>query len=190
MTEEVWLPVVGLEESYEVSSLGRVRSIYREYYINGGLYKKQSVVLKGSIAGNGYLRHSLSFRDQRYYKSVHRMVAEAFLENPNKHNQVNHKDGNKLNNNVTNLEWCSASHNINHAYDNKLAIGRAGSKNSMAKLTEAEILEIVRLYNTGMYKQKELAEMFNQKFQNISCIVNGKSWTSVTGIKLYNPGDL
>jgi hypothetical protein len=180
---ETWKPVVGLEGYYEVSDAGAVRSVARSYIINGGVYRKPSVLLKGSIARNGYLRHTLSVDDVKYYKSVHKMVAEAFVENPLNLPQVNHVNGNKLDNRVENLEWTSASTNVQHAYNIGLANGKAGSRNSQAILTEAEVLEIVRLYNTGKYKQKDLAQMFGQKFQNISSILRGKSWSTVTGIK-------
>lgn len=179
--EEIWKPVIGLEDAYEVSSLGNVRSLAREYFINGGLYKKKAVLLKGSVSRNGYHRHTLSFLDKRIYKNTHRMVAEAFITNPENKPQVNHIDGNKLNNSVFNLEWCDAAHNLNHAYKAGLAKGKSGVQNSMASLSEEQVLEIVALYKNGM-KQVEIARIFGEKFQNISCIVNGKSWSSITGI--------
>lgn len=182
--DEIWKPVVGLEEAYEVSTFGNVRSVAREYEINGGTYKKKSVLLKGSISSNGYHRHTLSFLNKRVYKNTHRIVAEAFIPNSENKPQINHKDGNKLNNCVDNLEWCDAKQNLNHAYQTGLAKGKAGSKNSMADLTESQVLEIVRFYKAGM-KQVDIAKKFGQKFQNISCIVNGKSWTSVTRIPSY-----
>lgn len=194
--EEIWKPVVGLEDAYEVSSLGNVRSLAREYFINGGLYKKKSVILKGSISTNGYHRHTLSFLDKRIYKNTHRIVAEAFIPNPDNKPQINHIDGNKLNNTVSNLEWCDAKENLNHAYKIGLAKGKAGAENSMAELSEEQVLQIVSLHRNGM-KQVDIAKLFGQKFQNISCIVNGKSWNSVTGIihrtKIvggHDPGEL
>lgn len=193
---EIWKPVVGLEDAYEVSSQGNVKSISREYVINGGVYKKKPVLLKGSVSRNGYHRHTLSFLDKRVYKNTHRIVAEAFILNPENKPQINHKDGNKLNNSVSNLEWCDAKDNLNHAYRTGLAKGKAGIQNSMAVLSEQQVLEIVTLYRSGM-KQVDIAKKFGQKFQNISCIVNGKSWSSITGIKLstkivggHDPGEL
>ena len=75
--------------------------------------------LKGSISG-GYRVFSLRHKNKKYDRLAHRLVAEAFLENPNNFPLVNHKDGNKLNNCVDNLEWCTASENNQHAYDTEL----------------------------------------------------------------------
>ena len=95
-----------------------------------GLYKvnKQGEVysyitnkkIKGSIDSNDYRQMHLSKNGEHKKKSLHRIVAEAFLPNPNNLPEVNHKDGNKLNNSVDNLEWCSSSYNQIHAFKNGL----------------------------------------------------------------------
>ncbi len=105
---EVWKDIEGYEGLYQVSDLGRVRSLDREdaqgHHIKG-------VVLAGSLNGKGYLRVGL-FRDGDVeYKSIDRLAAKAFLDNPDNLPQVNHKDENKTNNAVSNLEWCTALYN-------------------------------------------------------------------------------
>lgn len=106
---EVWRPVVGFWNKYEVSNLGRVRRI------------KNNTVNIISINNNhhGYATVHLSDKKSKRVL-VHRLVAEAFIPNPEGRPQVNHKDGNKDNNRVDNLEWVTASENVKHAYNSGL----------------------------------------------------------------------
>lgn len=114
--EEIWIPVVGFEGLYEVSSLGRVRSLDRVGK-NGensySLYKGR--ILNPAKGGIGYFYVHLSKDNIKTNKYIHRLVAEAFLKNPDNLPQVNHKDENKLNNCVENLEWCTAKYNIEYS---------------------------------------------------------------------------
>lgn len=105
--EEIWKPVFGFEETYEVSSLGGVRN-----HTNG-------YVLKQFHTSKHYLYVNLQKNKQHYERRVHRLVAQAFLPNPNNYPQVNHKDENPQNNNVDNLEWCTNEYNIR--YGSRLA---------------------------------------------------------------------
>ena len=89
--------------------------------------------------------------------------------------QVNHKDGNKLNNHVSNLEWVTPSENTQHAYDTGL-INRKGSKQSSSKLKECDIPFIRYWYEVG-YTQKEIGKVFGVTNTNIGSIITGKSWS-------------
>lgn len=92
---------------------------YTNYYIydNGDvLNATTNKILKGSIGENGYKYYRLSKDNQKTMHYAHRLVADMFLDNPNNLPVVNHKDGNKLNNNINNLEWVSYSENIEHAH--------------------------------------------------------------------------
>lgn len=100
---EIWKVIEGWER-YEVSNKGRIRNSETE------------MILKIRPDKEGYLMVTLSINNVRTTKKVHRLVAGAFIENPNKLPQVNHKDGNHANNNVENLEWCTSSQNHYHAY--------------------------------------------------------------------------
>lgn len=102
MTEEIWRPVVGYEGLYEVSSYGRVRSLRR------------GRILTSSINRDGYVRCHIKVNGVSKYYLVHRMVAEAFIPNPDNLPQVNHKDEDKTNNRVENLEMCNAKYNSNY----------------------------------------------------------------------------
>jgi hypothetical protein len=114
---EIWHPCAGYETHYEVSNLGNVRSIERMVlHIEGGLKRNPSKVLKLGKSKNGYLTVSFSVDSVKSNHSVHRLVARAFIPNESNKPQVNHKDGNKHNNHVENLEWMTRSENTKHAY--------------------------------------------------------------------------
>lgn len=108
--EEEWRPVKGYEGLYEVSNMGRVKSLHRP----------QSIILKQNTDSGGYMIVNLSKNGTYNTKTVHRLVATAFIRNPNNYGVVNHKDGNKKNNAVDNLEWCTQRYNMKHAYRNGL----------------------------------------------------------------------
>lgn len=110
--EEIWKDVVGYEGLYKVSNLGRVKSLKG--------YHRKDCILKLRNNLYGYLTVGLSKHNKSKRIKVHRLVAETFIPNPQNYEQVNHIDGNKLNNNVLNLEWCNRSYNMKHAYDNNL----------------------------------------------------------------------
>lgn len=98
----IWKDIPGYEGIYKISSDGKVISA------NG---------IRGTeISKNGYERITLWKKGKGKHYSIHRLVAAAFIPNPNHYDFVNHKDGNKLNNNVDNLEWCNLSQNVQHAY--------------------------------------------------------------------------
>lgn len=118
--EEEWRPIKGYEGLYEVSNMGRVKS----------LHAPQGIILKQGTYPNGYMGANLSKDGTVNMKLVHRLVAIAFIQNPNNYEEVNHKDGNKKNNTVDNLEWCTRSYNLKHAYHNKL-MDRSEQKKSV-----------------------------------------------------------
>lgn len=107
--KEIWKPVVGYEGYYEVSNLGNVRSLKRKGYKNGNLRQGEKTT--------GYLIVVLYKDGKGTTKSVHRLVAKAFIPNPKNKPQVNHIDSNRKNNKVENLEWVTRAENAQHAYD-------------------------------------------------------------------------
>lgn len=97
---EKWKSVAGYEGLYEVSNMGRVKSL------------KKDLILKPHANSRGYINQGL-YKDGKYeFIGVHRLVAKAFIENPNDYNEVNHIDENPSNNNANNLEWCNHDYNI------------------------------------------------------------------------------
>lgn len=115
MTEEIWKDIKDYEGLYQISSLGRVRSLNR--YRKGNKSTPTIVygkLLKPRHIRGGYLGVSLSRDDKAKNCSIHRLVAQAFIPNPDNLPQVNHKDEDKTNNCVDNLEWCDAKYNSNY----------------------------------------------------------------------------
>lgn len=110
--EEEWRDISGWEGLYQVSNLGQVRSIF--YHCS----HKTRIMIQGHDK-NGYCRVCLKNNGNRRYCTVHRLVAEAFIPNPNNLPQINHKDECKTNNAVENLEWCDAKHNNNYGTRDK-----------------------------------------------------------------------
>lgn len=116
--QETWMPIYiyGLGGLYEASNLGRVRSIYNETPRNnrwGGkvIYKKRGKILSPNPLPNGYLALTVGLNNKRIKLLVHRLVADAFISNPERKEQVNHKNGDRQDNRVENLEWMTGSEN-------------------------------------------------------------------------------
>ena len=119
MTEE-WRTIEGFEGFYEVSNLGRIRSLDRmRPGKNGCLQIRRGQIIKPHKMPNGYLNICLHGEGKKKRAAgVHRLVAEAFLERRPDQTYVNHLDNDKTNNEAKNLEWCTQAHNIQYAYDN------------------------------------------------------------------------
>ena len=113
---EVWKDVVGYEGFYKVSNKGNVYSVARR---DSRGNKRGGRTLKPKLHRNGYLHVGLCRDGKMKNKLIHRLVLEAFVENPNNLPEVNHKDEIKDNNNVENLEWCTSAYNVNHGTRNK-----------------------------------------------------------------------
>ena len=122
LKDEEWKPVAGFEDSHEVSSLGNVRALARTAERSGptGNVSLPERNLTFHVTPKGYARLQLTNGDKKKNKLVHRLVAEAFVPNPDGKEQVNHIDGDKLNNKASNLEWVTPSENLQHAYDTDL----------------------------------------------------------------------
>ena len=115
---EIWKPIKGYEGLYEVSNRGYVKSLFRYINNNGTDVLHEGRILKPSIRNN-YLSVILRKNNKSKCFSIHRLVAETFIFNPNNYPVVNHKDENRLNNNVNNLEWCTQKFNCNYGNHNK-----------------------------------------------------------------------
>ena len=119
MIEEIWRPIAGYEGFYEVSNMGFVRSLDRSVP-NGLGYKRfrKGQIIKMWPNSKGYMRCQLSYNNDKKFYLVHRLVAEAFIPKVNGLPEINHKDEDKTNNSVDNLEWCDRKYNNN--YGNRL----------------------------------------------------------------------
>lgn len=117
MKEEIWKDIVGYEGLYQISNLGRIKRIL---FINNKVTCKKEHIISQQINKKNRCYASLYKNNKRKNCIVHRLVATAFIPNPNDLPQINHIDGNPRNNNINNLEWCTASYNNKHAYVNEL----------------------------------------------------------------------
>lgn len=157
-------PLKGYKGFYNISSEGKVFSL------------KNKKELKLRYHNSGYIRLALYKEGKRNDIFLHRLVAINFLENPNFKLQVNHKDGNKMNNKVDNLEWVSPSENSLHSYKVGLQFPIRGEKHYSAKLTCEEVKSIRNLYIPRKYSQRRLAKEFNVHQSSIKDILSGKNW--------------
>jgi len=169
---------------YAISSTGIVR---RKAWIanKGGNFCTKLVYrgggeLKQSLGRDGYVRVTL-YRNNGKESNVffvHRLVAAAFISNEHGKPNVNHINGIKTDNIVTNLEWCTRLENQKHAVENGLYKPRIGERNAMSKLKDSDIHEIRLLWDKGV-SQTEIACMFSIAQSGISKIIHKKTWVHV-----------
>lgn len=161
--------ISGYEGLYSVTTDGRVYS-HPRMRISG--HKINGKYLTQSPDERGYLRVNL-FKDGSYKTvKIHRLVAEAFIPNPDRKPEVNHLDGDKSNNRVENLEWSTGLENLRHAFQIGLKTNK-GASNPRAKLTSLQVKDI--LSATGL-SQRALAKLYGVSQAQICTIRQGKSW--------------
>ena len=173
---EEWRLIDGYE-NYEVSSIGRIKSLSRVKIISDIDRKMPEIILKQSTRGKGYLSVQLtSCSHKQKTKSVHRLVAIAFIENVDGLETVNHKDLNKENNSVENLEWMSAADNTRHSFRVGDRTGPRGEASSFSKLTTADVTEIKLGIKLGVRTLTAIATDYGVCVTTISEIKSGRSW--------------
>lgn len=145
--EEIWKDIEGYEGLYQVSNLGRVKRIM---FINNRTSKTINKILSnGKLDKNQYIQLKLSKDNNKKDIYLHRLVAQAFIPNPNHYSDINHIDGNKCNNRVDNLEWCTHKVNIQHAHKKGLVKVKYGKNNHASK----EVIQYDLLMNEiGRYE--------------------------------------
>lgn len=157
VSREQWRDVVGFEGVYKVSSLGRVRRV------RSGKWR----ILKGSVNRTGYRYVTLVNRPNSKSVQVSHLVADAFIGKRPDGYQVNHIDGNKLNNAVNNLEYCTRQQNIRHAVEHL--------HRGLGKLTSDDAARLRDMYATGEFDRKTLAQAFGVSDSTVGKILNGTS---------------
>ena len=176
---EVWKTIEGYEGLYEVSNLGRVRSLDRVVTqrnrwgnITPHLYRGKILSARKNCK-NDYVEVHLfkSEQGERWYR-VHRLVAETFIPNPNGYIEVNHIDENKSNNIVENLEWCDRRYNTNYG-DRNVKI-----RNAVAKLSPKDIEKIKLLRDNKSVR--EIAHMFGISETQVYRILKGVNWRDIS----------
>lgn len=182
--EEVWENIVGYEGFYQVSNLGRVKSLERIARNRHGYRPIRERILRTSDKGD-YPIVGLHSSNGGVTFPVHRLVAQAFIPNPENKPCVNHIDGSRNNNIVSNLEWCTYSENNQHAFD--LGLSSKGSSHCRAKLSDEQVLQISSLLDDQKHTQVEISRMFNVIPQIIYDIRSGNTWSHLTNRK-SSPG--
>jgi hypothetical protein len=174
---EIWVPIKGYEDCYEISSRGRIRSYDRVV----ARTRNGPRTYKGQIRNSS--RHSHGYRSVGLWKNgkgkqflIHRLVAQHFIPNPDTLPDINHIDGVKTNNAWSNLQWCTKSQNTRHGYDNNLI--PSGEKHSSSKLKEVEVCEMRRRYKQGETLTK-LSHEFDIAMSHVHNIVNYKIWNRI-----------
>ena len=187
---EIW-KVIENFEGYMISNFGRVKSL------------KKNIMLTPSMNNWGYLRVKLSQDGKRYRLLIHRLVLKSFKPNEDLNKtECNHKDGNKENNYVENLEWCTRSDNMKHAFkiglrnfkgENNPNYGKhpsnetrklmseklRGENHPQSILTEKDVIKIWKYLEEGILTQKQIAEKFGVKQSIISAIKLGQKWKHI-----------
>jgi outer membrane receptor for monomeric catechols len=170
----IWKTLVYNGDAYnnfEVSTDGQLRNV------------KTGTVYKQTYGGSGYLQVvvSIGSRSKKKAFKIHKAVAETFISNPDNKPEVNHKNGDKNKNDVSNLEWATSSENVQHAYQNGLMLPRYGTDNHIAKLTKDEVVYIREHYipRDKEYGARPLARKFGIDHTCILDIINGVSYANV-----------
>lgn len=168
---EKWVDITGFEGLYRISDHGKVKSLAKTWVsANGRVCAKGETVLKPDISGE-YLRVTLCKDSVQYRMSIHRIVAQHFIPNPNNLPFVNHKFGDKHDNRASELEWCTASENMQHADKMGLRKMPFGETLYNTKISDADVRLIRELYSTHKMPQKQLAQRFGVCKNTISRIV-------------------
>lgn len=159
-----WKQIEGFEDYY-VSNAGQIKS--KNKILKHYVHKQGYAYL--NVKPNGRLGRGKTFR-------IHRCVAIAFIPNPDNKPEINHKDGNRTNNYVSNLEWCTRAENISHKFQNEIENSCRGIRNGKAKFTEADIRYIL----SSNESISNLSKQFNVRYTTIYSIKNKKSWKHIT----------
>ena len=176
---EVWRDIKGYEGHYQVSNLGRVRSLDREVPLGKTTKKIKGKIRKQVLHKLGYPTLNLSKNKEVKGYLVHRLVALHFVDNVNEYPEVNHIDGDKTNNIHTNLEWCTRKENINHAIDTGLT-KQNGVDSHWSKLTNDEVFAIRIMYKKDERATYEnLAEQFGVGASTIGRVVRKEVYQNV-----------
>lgn len=168
--KEIWKDIKGYEGFYQISNIGRIKNLPRKY-------APRERIRKNCLDSDGYGLIILYRDGTSKTKKIHRLVAQAFIENPLNLPEVNHKNGIKTDNYTDNLEWVTTRQNIEHAIKIGL-MNPIGEDNSNSKLRSKDVKEIKRLISLGLTSRK-IASMFGMSNQMISNIKLEYNWKNI-----------
>jgi hypothetical protein len=162
-----------MEENMKVVSGFEKYLVSKEGFVLGARGKQ----LNPWIGRGGYLKVCLYNKGSRRWAYVHRLVCECFHLNLFKKKEINHIDGNKFNNMISNLEWVTRSENNIHAFKKGLRLGVRGEKNTQHKITEKDVIEIRKM--RGIKSQREIGKIFGLSHSHVGKIQRNQKWTEV-----------
>ena len=172
---EVWKNIQGYKDLYLISNHGRVMSSPKSWITGGGArHSHNGKILKAWSDTGGY--QTVELKDKAHL--VHRLVGIAFIPNPENKPDINHKDGIKSHNHSYNLEWCTESENLSHAYQ---VLGRPtlqGVKNHFSKLAEFDV-KVIRILDIYGMSSKTIAEIYHVDYSTIRLIIKRKTWKHI-----------
>jgi len=176
---EIWEDIEEYEGLYQVSDHRRVKSLERVITRSNG--SKQTIperILKPCKDKDGYHRVILCKNLKKKNYAVCRLVAKAFIPNPENKPQVNHINGIKDDDRAENLEWCTVSENIKQAFETGVKCQK-GDNNNYAKLNKYNVQHIRGMYAEGTHTHQQLADMFGVDRVHITKIINRKTWADI-----------
>lgn len=174
---EIWKDIRNFRDGYQISNLGRVKSLERVITRKNGV--KQTIrerVLKTHVSKTGYEFAVIQNGAKSKHFAVHRLVSLAFIPNPKEKRFVNHLDGVKTNNNVQNLEWCTKSENERHAFKTGLK-SHKGMNHNQRKLDKKKVCEIIKL--RGKETGRAVAKKYGVQHSCIFAIWNNRTWQEI-----------
>lgn len=160
----------------------RLKLIRDNYWAteDGRIYStKRNKYLQQRVGPRGYMMVNLSIDGKCKTFTVHRLIATAWIPNPDNKEQINHIDGDKTNNSVNNLEWCTSSQNVIHAFDTGLRIPTKGLATKNGRFTDEDVAEVRRLYNEEHLSQYKIASIYNVTRSAIQQILNNSTYKGV-----------
>jgi hypothetical protein len=169
LPNELWKEIPQTNGRYQASSLGRIATMnYKNSH--------QIRIMKPAKDANGYYRTMIIINGKLSTIKVHRIVAQAFIQNPLNKLEVNHINNNRDDNRISNLEWVTRRENLDHMLNQNRQSLNNGSKNGMAKLTEIQVLAIRQEYKPYVVQKQELAKKYNVSISLIKDIVGNRTW--------------
>lgn len=173
--DEEWRDIEGYEGLYQISNYGKVKSF--KHRVHGS----EGVILKPHIYTTKYSIYRLSDSNNDIKRiTAHKLVAKAFIPNPKKYQEVNHKNGIKIDNRVDNLEWCTHQQNMVHAFTELYPNIRQGSRNSRATITDDDALQIYKLAMKNERSYADIGKEYGVSKSIVGNIKAGKTWSHVT----------
>lgn len=178
---EEWRDVVGYKGYYQVSNFLRLKSLGKKIETKTGqAINRREVLMKTNVRKDGYVQVRLSKASKRKSFLFHRIIADAFISNPENKPYINHKDGNTLNNSISNLEWCTQKENVIHGFKMGLTVSLFGENHKLSKLSNEKVLSIRRLYSINPnFNRGNVAKKLGVNNACISKIIYRKTWNHI-----------